>query len=292
MASFYDEMAGNKTRTYLLFVVFLFLIFLVSYAFGVYVGVGQYGVSFAVIISVLLTLVMYYQSDKIVLASTGAREASKNEFPHLVHTVEGLAIAAGIPMPRVYVMEDESINAFATGRDPQHAIVAVTTGALKKLNRLELEGVIAHELSHVKNYDIRVMMLATVFAGAVILLSDLFVRSAFWGGGNRQGRGGAGFVVLLGFLFAILSPLFAQLIKLAISRQREFLADASGAQLTRYPDGLAAALEKIGKDGARMQRASEATAHLFISNPFKSSFTNWFSTHPPLQERIKKLRAM
>lgn len=293
MASFYDAQGENRWRTYFLFAVFLFMLFVVSYAFGAYLGFGSYGVSFAVIISVLLTVVMYYKSDSIVLASTGARPADKKEHAYLINAVEGLSLAAGIPVPKIYVMEDESINAFATGRDPQHAIVVATTGAIKKLDRLELEGVLAHELSHVKNYDIRVMMLATVFAGVVILVADMFTRSMFWGGGRRDNDRGGGAIVIIGLIFALLAPIFAQLIKLAISRQREYLADASGAQLTRYPDGLAGALEKIGKDTARMRNPSEATAHLFISNPLRaSSFANWFSTHPPLEERIRRLRAM
>lgn len=294
MASFWSEQSSNSAKTWLLFTFFFALMFAIAYFAAWYFDFGAFGVAFAAIVAVLMTVGGYYYSDKIVLATTGARPANKQEHHYLVNVVEGLSIAAGIPRPRIYVVDDESINAFATGRDPQHAAVAVTTGALKKLNRTELEGVIAHELSHVRNRDIKVMMLAAVFAGFVIILSDILVRTRFYGGGrsDRGGKGAAA-IMVFGFLLAILAPFFAQLIKLAISRSREYLADASGAQLTRYPEGLASALEKIGKDSAQMKDASEATAHLFISSPFKAKLIgNWFSTHPPLEERIKRLRAM
>ncbi|MFH1107060.1 MAG: M48 family metallopeptidase [Candidatus Micrarchaeota archaeon] len=294
MASFWSEMAGNRTRTWLLFAFFFALLFAVAYFFGWYTGMGSFGIAFAAIVAVLLTVGGYYYSDKIVLATTGARPANKQEHQYLVNVVEGLSLAAGIPQPRIYVIDDDSINAFATGRDPQHAVVCVTTGALKKLNREQLEGVVAHEISHVKNEDIKVMMLAAVFAGCIIILSDMLIRVRLFGGGgnDRGGRGGAIFMVV-GFLLVILAPIFAQVIRLAVSRSREYLADASGAQLTRYPEGLASALDRISKDAAPMRNASNATAHLFISNPFKAKMMgSLFSTHPPLDDRIKRLRAM
>jgi heat shock protein HtpX len=294
MASFWSEQSSNSLKTWALFAFFFALMMGIAYFAAWYFDFGAFGVAFAAIVAVLVTVGGYYYSDKIVLATTRARPANEKEHRYLINVVEGLSIAAGIPQPRIYVMDDESINAFATGRDPRHAIVCVTTGALKKLNRAELEGVVAHEMSHIRNSDIKVMMLAAVFAGFVIIISDILVRSRFYGGGsNREGGKAAGAMMLAGFLLAILAPLFAQMIKLAISRSREYLADASGAQLTRYPEGLASALEKIGKDSAQMQGASEATAHLFISNPFKAKLLgNWFSTHPPLEERIKRLRGM
>ncbi|MBU1197816.1 zinc metalloprotease HtpX [Candidatus Micrarchaeota archaeon] len=293
MASFYDEIQSNQRRTYFLFASFLLLLFLIAYAFGFVLGLGNFGFVFAVVIAVILTLVMYHQSDKIVLSVTKARPVTKEEFPYLYHSIEALSLGAGIPQPRLYVMDEDAMNAFATGRDPQHAIVVVTTGLLKRMNRLELEGVLSHELSHIRNYDIKVMMLATVFAGSIIILSDILLRSTIWGGGNRREGRGSVYVVILGIALAILAPIFAQLIKMAVSRKREFMADASAAQLTRYPAGLAGALEKIEKDSVQMKNASNATSHLFISNPLKrDNISKWFSTHPPIQERIQRLKAM
>ncbi len=237
----------------------------------------------------------------MILSMSHAREATKPEFTHLINTVEGLSIAAGLPkMPKVYVIDDSALNAFATGRDPKHAAVTVTTGLLHKMNKLELEGVLAHEMSHIKNYDIRVMMLAAVMVGLTVLLSDFLLRSFLWGGkGERREQNQLSVILIItGIALAVLSPFIGEMIKLAISRKREYLADASGALLTRYPKGLADALRKIkGDPDPLVDHANKATAHLFISMPFrhdrKTSFMqNLFATHPPLEERIKKLEGM
>jgi heat shock protein HtpX len=240
---------------------------------------------------------MYFQGDSIILATTGAREVTKKEYPYLFHTVEGLAIAAGIPTPKAYVIEDTALNAFATGRDPKHASITVTTGLLNKMNRQELEGVIAHEMSHIKNFDIRMMMLTAVFVGITILLSDFLLRSFLWGGNrDRDNNQLTLILIIIGIILAILAPLIGEMIKLAVSRRREYLADADGALLTRNPEGLASALEKIKQDpDPLVDKANKATAHLFISTPFRKSkgfVTGLFATHPPLDDRIKILRSM
>jgi heat shock protein HtpX len=239
----------------------------------------------------------YYSGDKVALWTAGAVEVKKEDNPYLVRMVENLTITAGLPMPRVYVMQGEMINAFATGRDPQHASIAVTTGAMEKLENEELEGVLAHELSHVGNYDIRFMTLVAVLVGIIALLSHWFLRFNLFGGrrsSNDRGGNAGAILFVIGIVLAILAPIAATLIQLAISRKREFLADASGAQLTRYPEGLARALEKIGQQDGRLTRASNATAHLFIANPFgavnSKGLSRMFSTHPPLEERIAALR--
>ncbi|MBI5399505.1 M48 family metallopeptidase [Candidatus Saganbacteria bacterium] len=249
-------------------------------------------------------LTSYYFSDKMVLAISGAKEIQKSDNPQLYNIVDNLCIAAGLPSPKVYIIDDSAPNAFATGRDPRHAVVAVTTGLLDKLEKSELEGVIAHELSHIGNYDIRLMTIVAIMAGTVVLLSDFFFRWTWWGGGrDRNEREGGGQIRLILFavamLLAILAPLIAQVIKLAISRKREFLADANGVLLTRYPEGLARALEKISADREPLEVANKATAHMYIVNPLKGhegSSRNWFAglflTHPPVEERIAKLRAM
>jgi len=235
----------------------------------------------------------------MILSMSGARQVTKKEFPYLYHTVEGLAIAAGVPTPKCYVIEDSAMNAFATGRDPQHASITVTTGLLKVMNRQELEGVVAHEMSHIKNFDIRMMMLAAVMVGVITLISDFLLRSFLWGGHNREKKdmGQIGLIIIVvGIALAIFAPIIAQMIKLAVSRKREFLADANGALLTRYPPGLASALEKIKKDpDPLVDKANKATAHLFISTPFrktKSFFSSMFATHPNIDDRIKRLRTM
>jgi len=245
----------------------------------------------------------YYTSDKVVLAISRARPVTKEEFPYLYNIVEGLAIAAGVPAPRCYVIEDTAPNAFATGRNPQHAVICVTTGIMEKLNRVELEGVVAHEMSHIKNYDIRLQTVVVVMAGVVALLSDWILRSFFWGGGRRRGsreggRGGGGagsILIVVGLVLAALSPFIATIIQLAVSRKREFLADASGAMLTRYPPGLASALRKISADTEPLEAANKATAHLYIINPLKDikgAVNKLFSTHPPIEERIAALEKM
>lgn len=246
------------------------------------------------IFSIFYSFISYFFSDKIVLATSGAKQIQEKDNPELFHIVENLAIGDGIPMPKVYIINDTSPNAFATGRDPKHAAVAVTTGIMERLNKSELEGVLAHELSHVKNFDTRLLAITAVLIGFISLITDIFLRNVFWGNRDRKVHP---IFLLIGIALAILAPIVATLMQLAVSRKREFLADASGALLTRYPDGLANALEKISADPHPLKTASSATAHLFIVNPLKGKtisgwLTNVFSTHPPIQERIKILRSM
>ena len=277
--------------------MFLFVIFIVtiSYVYGEASGYGLGYAGVALILSGITSIGSYYFSDKIVIATTGAKEIKKDDNPELFRTVENLTIGAGLPMPKVYIMHDSSPNAFATGRDPKHAAIAVTTGLVEKLSKSELEGVIAHELSHVKNFDTRLMAITAILVGFVAILADIFMRSMWFGGRDRRSSGSI--FVVLGIVFAILSPIVATLIQLAVSRKREFLADASGVLLTRYPDALASALEKIAGDPRPLAKATNATAHLFIANPFKNKeagawFASLFNTHPPIEERIKILRSM
>jgi heat shock protein HtpX len=298
MRLLFDEVRKNKTRSVFLMAFFIIIIGALGALIGIYIGSAYIGLSFAIIFSIIYSLVGYYAGGSMILAMSGAREATKKEFPYLINTVEGLAIAAGIPAPKAYIIDDSALNAFATGRDPKNASITVTTGLLNTMNREELEGVIAHEMSHIKNFDIRFMMLTAVLVGIVTLLSDFLLRTFLWGGKSRErsdNRIGLIFIVI-GLLFAILAPIIGELIKLAISRKREYLADANGALLTRYPKGLANALRKISKDpDPLVDQANKATAHLFISTPFrdKQSFMmNLFSTHPPLPERIKRLEEM
>lgn len=291
MASFYEEIASNKRKSYLLISLFIAGIIFFGYLLGYFFGNIYAGVLIAFIISMIFTLIGYYSGDSLVLQASGAIPATKQEYPHLVNTVEGLSIAAGIPMPKVYVIKDPHPNAFATGRDEQHASVAATTGLLELMNRTELEGVIAHELSHIKNYDVRFMTFVSIFAGILVLFSDFFIRGFFFGGSDRDNQPGLVFLIV-GIVLAILTPIMAEIIKLAISRRREYLADASGAHLSRHPAGLANALKKLRDyKGPGLKKANKATAHLFISNPFKNA-SRFFSTHPPLEDRIKKLEAM
>jgi heat shock protein HtpX len=298
----YEQISSNKRRSFLLVLFFLALIFLLAWRFEQMMGLGTEGLVAAVVIAVAMTIGSYYASDKIVLAMSKARPVKKEEYPYLYNVVEGLTIAAGLPQPRCYVIDDTAPNAFATGRNPQNSVIVVTTGLLDKLNRVELEGVIAHEMSHIKNYDVRLQTLTVVMVGVVALLSDWMRRSFWWGGGRRRssdrgkgGGGGAALILALALVMAILSPLIAQLIRLAISRKREFLADASGAMLTRYPPGLASALRKISADKEPLEVANKATAHLYIVNPLKDikgSVNKLFSTHPPIEERIAALEKM
>jgi heat shock protein HtpX len=297
----YEQIARNKFRSFLLVLFFVALIFGLTWVFEEATGWGRGGVVLAVVIASISALIGYFASDKIVLKISRARPVTKDEFPYLYNVVEGLAIAAGIPAPRCYVIEDTAPNAFATGRNPKNSVICVTTGILEKLNRVELEGVIAHEMSHIKNYDILLQTLVVVMAGVVALMSDWILRSFLWGGGRRGGRdrergGGAGAVlILIGLVLAALSPLIAKIIQLAVSRRREFLADASGAMLTRYPAGLASALRKISADREPLEAANKATAHLYIVNPLKDvkgAVNRLFSTHPPIEERIAALEKM
>lgn len=254
---------------------------------------------FAVFLSIGMNIFAYWKSDSIALAMSRAKPIAREGNEYVYRMIENLSITAGLPAPRIYLIDSPQINAFATGRDPQHAAVAVTTGAIQKLANEELEGVLAHELSHIGNRDILISTVVVVMAGLISILSDIILRATFHGsfGGDRDNRSGGGIVLLLGLFAAILAPIAATIIQLAVSRRREFLADASGALLTRYPEGLAKALEKIGQDQVPARFAHNGTAHLFIANPFKgkeavSFFAKLFSTHPPLEERIKLLRGM
>jgi heat shock protein HtpX len=291
------QIEGNKRKSWL-FVLFLFvLVMLVVFFFGIITGLGAFGFILALFIALLSAVGSYYYSDKIVIASTGAKLAEGPAFRKYHSLVEGLCIASGLPKPRLYYLEDNAINAFATGRDPQHAVVCVTTGALEKLDKSELEGVLAHELSHVKNYDIRFVTFAVVMVGIVGILGNMAFRMMFFGGGGGRedkGKGSVGVAILvIGIIFLVLAPLFAKLVQLAVSRKREYLADSTGAFLTRYPEGLAKALEKIKAEAMPVKTADSTTASLFFANPLKaSSWQNLFSTHPPLEERIKALKAM
>jgi heat shock protein HtpX len=296
--SIYSQIDSNKRRTVFIMAFFIAFITFVAYIFGQASGYGLSWAGIALVISGIFTFGSYYWSDKLVLVISGAHEIKEKDSPTLFRTAENLCIGAGLSMPKIYVIDDSAPNAFATGRDPKHAVICVTLGLLDKLDKLELEGVIAHELSHVKNYDTRLMGIVAILVGMVAFLADWFMRSLWWGGRDREERGNIQAIfVILGVIFAILSPLIATLIQLAISRRRELLADASGALLTRYPEGLAQALEKIAKDKEVLEAATNATAHLYIVNPFKGKdFSAWFAglfnTHPPVEERIKLLRAM
>lgn len=294
----YEQIAGNKRKSFLLVFFFILFVFLLAWVFEQLAGMGPGGLVLAFIIASISAFAGYYASDKIVLTISRARPATKEEFPYLYNVVEGLAIAAGIPAPRCYVIEDTAPNAFATGRNPKNSVICVTTGLLEKMNRAELEGVISHEMSHIKNYDVLVQTLTVVMVGVIALLSDWILRSFLWGGRRKGGRdkGGAGAIlIVVGLILAALSPIISQLIRLAISRKREFLADASGAMLTRYPPGLASALRKLDADTEPLEAANKATAHLYIVNPLKDikgTVNKLFSTHPPVEERIAALEKM
>lgn len=293
----YEQIASNKRRSALLVTLFFGLIAFLAWMLGEATGMGRAGFILAVLISLVMTLASYAASDTIVLAISRAKPVRKEDYPHLVNVVEGLTIAAGLPQPpRCYIIDDTAPNAFATGRNPQHAVICVTTGLLAKLDRAELEGVIAHEMSHIKNYDVRLQTLVVVMVGIIALLSDWILRGFFWGGRKRgKGGGGAAVFILIGLVLAVLSPLIARLIQFAVSRRREFLADADGALLTRYPPGLASALRKIAADTEPLEAANKATAHLYIVNPLKNVkgvVNRLFSTHPPIEERIAALEKM
>ncbi len=294
MSNFYDEIAANKRNSYLLVLLVFALAFAAVYAFSLVFlqGWGDAGLALSVLFSAAYIFITYSYADKIVLSISGAREAQKGEFPYLVNVVEGLSLAAGVPVPKIYVIDDPGLNAFATGTSPDKASIAFTTGLLSSLNRAELEGVAAHEMSHIKNYDSRMATIAVVMVGLIAILADVGLRSMFWGRGNSRGGrdGGSGIAALIGLLIIILAPFVAQLVRLALSRQREYLADATGAELTRYPEGLASALEKIKKIGSVVQHSTDSTASLYFANPLSAG--QLISTHPPIEERIKRLREM
>jgi len=294
----YDAVAANRWRTVALITVFTGLLIALGYVVGEVFspGGGVAMVPAALGLSGVSATASYFAGDKLVLAQSQARELAPGEEPQLRNVVETLSIGLGIPPPRIYLIDDTAPNAFATGRDPKHASIAVTRGLIDKLDRTELEGVIAHELSHVGNHDIRVMLLVTVLVGTIALLSDWMFRSFAWGGGRRgRDRGGGGIILIIAIALAILTPIIATLIQLAVSRQREYLADASGALLTRYPPGLASALRKIAADKEALEVANKATASLYFANPLKDApraMDGLFDTHPPIAERIRRLEAM
>jgi heat shock protein HtpX len=293
MATLYTQKDSNIRRTWALFTIFFLVVIALGWAFS-YIYDNRSILVFASIFSIVTALISYWSSDKIALSMARAVPVTKEQSPEYFRIVENLAITAGLPMPRVYVTPEEQINAFATGRDPEHAAIAVTQGALQKLSKTELEGVLAHELAHVGNRDILISTMAVVLAGIISLLADIFLRSTFFGGRRSDRGGNAGNILfIVGIAFAILAPFAAMLIQLAISRRRELLADASGILLTRYPEGLASALRKIGADQSPMRSAKDTTAHLWIDNPFKGRQKSWFHklflTHPPIEDRIRAL---
>jgi heat shock protein HtpX len=300
----YEQIASNKRRSILLVVGALLLLGAVGYAIGLIYGSGPVGLVIALVIAGFMSIGSYRFGDKVVLASARAREVTAEQEPRLHNVVEGLSIAAGTPKPRVYIVPEQAPNAFATGRDPDHSSIAVTQGLLDTMNRVELEGVIGHEMSHVVDRDILLGTIVATLVGAVVLISEFFMRSWFWGGvGGRRGsnrNGGAAGAILLavGFVLLILAPIFGQLIRFAVSRQREYLADAQGAMLTRYPPGLASALRKIAVSPTAMRSANNATAHLWLNQPSRvegdklGALEKLFNTHPPIADRIKRLEEM
>ncbi len=291
--TFYDAIDSNKRKTRLIIFTISLLLFIVVFSIGYWFELGWVSIPIAFLVVFFTNYYTYYNSDKIILSISGIREPTKEEYPYLINVVEGLSIAGGIPVPKIFVIDDPSPNAFATGRDPQNSAIAVTTGLLEKLNRLELEGVIAHEISHIKHYDIRLQTISAVMVGLIVILGDALRRSFYWGRGSKRYKKGGDIIALIAVLIAILSPILATLLRLALSRQREYMADAGSAMLTRYPEGLASALEKIARDPLPVKRANSMTAPLYIVNPLDKSWgENLLSTHPPVEERIRRLRMM
>jgi len=292
MQTLYTHEAANIRKTWFLFTVFLIIVIGLGYFLSIYFG--HPGILyFAVFFAIFQSVLSYWFSHKIVLSMTGAKEALPEASRELWNIVENLSITAGLPMPKLYIINDSIPNAFATGRDKKHAVVAVTTGLIDVLNKNEMEGVIAHELSHIGNRDMLVSTVVVVLVGFITLMADMFLRTQLFGGGHNNDRGDSrvsGILMIVGIVLMILSPIIATLIQLSISRKREYLADASGALLTRYPEGLASALEKISARSGKMKKANHATAHLFISNPFGDKVRGLFSTHPPVEKRVELLR--
>jgi heat shock protein HtpX len=301
----YEQIAANKRKTFVLIFGFVVLLGLVGAAFDLLLNGGVVGLVIVAVIVIVSSVVSYFNSDKAALAISHAKPADPHEYARLYNLVEGLCIASGLPKPRLYIIEDDAPNAFSTGRNPKHAAVAVTTGLLEKMNRVELEAVLAHELSHIRNYDILVMTLTVTMVGMIALLSDFFLRFMFFSGGrggrnNDNGNNPLGVVFMIfGFILLIFAPIIAYIMQFAVSRRREYLADASGVQLTRYPPGLISALEKLKGDTTVIHSASKATAHLWIEEPLEKEtrkgqnrLNHLFDTHPPLDDRIKALQAM
>ncbi|MFH1393774.1 MAG: M48 family metallopeptidase [Candidatus Micrarchaeota archaeon] len=290
--SFFDAIDANKRNSVILIILISLIYAGAIFAFSYLIGMDPIITSIlGFFILIFYAFISFYAGDRVILALAGAKEVQKKEYPFLYNVVEGLALASQIPMPKVYVVEDPAPNAFATGRDPAHASVAVTTGLLEMMSREELEGVIAHEISHIGNFDIRFMMVAIVFIGAIGLLANIGSRMFLWGGGRGRGRGGS-ILSVVALLFLVLAPIFAFIVHMAISRQREYLADATAAKLTRYPEGLASALEKISKAGMNTKNANDTTASLYIANPFPRKAFSLGATHPAIDKRVSRLRSM
>lgn len=297
MLNIYEQADRNRRKSWLIIALFVAFVVIVSLIMGYALDSGLSFVGFALIFSGLMSFSSYYLSDKIILTLSNARIATREEFFDYYTVTENLCLSAQIPLPKLYVIEDTAMNAFATGRDPEHAVVCATTGLLGRLNRSELEGVVGHELSHIRNYDIRLMSIVTILVGLVALMADVLLRSSLFGSRKNDDRSGLGaFLMILGLILALLSPLIANLIKLAISRKREFLADASSVLLTKYPNGLISALEKLAGDREPLEAANKATAHLYIVNPLNNHhdavgwFSGLFATHPPISDRIAALK--
>ncbi len=288
----YSEIASNKRRTWLIIGLFGVIIGLLGWFISVYFGRPLF-FYVALIGASVYALIQYFAAAKLAVATNGAHEVTKKEEPRLYRTVENLSIATGMPMPKVYVVEDAALNAFATGRDPDHAIVCATRGLLEAMNDNELEAVLAHEMGHVKNYDIRVMMIVFGLVSAIGLIADIITHMFWFGGSSDDDRQPNPVLLIVGIVAAIIAPIVATLVQLAVSRRREYLADSTGALITRYPEGLISALEKIRDYGSATRRPNTATAHMFFANPLKrSSLANLFSTHPPIDDRIARLRKM
>lgn len=299
--SMFEQIAKNRRNTFILIALMSALFVAVGYFVGlVFFSNSVGGLILAGAFAAAMAIFSYFSGDSLILAVSGARQIRHEDMPQLFNVVEELAISGGIPMPKVYVIEDEAMNAFATGRDPEHASVAITTGLLQKLNRAELQGVMAHELSHVMNRDILYSMMVGVLAGAIVMLADFALRYMFWFGGgrsrnNNNNNQGQAILMIVGLVLAILAPILATLVQLAVSRQREYLADATAVKLTRYPEGLASALEKLTKDPTPLRASNRATAHLYIVNPFpkmRKAASGAWSTHPPLEQRIQRIRQL
>lgn len=294
--NFYKLVDANKAKSGVVIACFIAFITLATYLICYSLGFDLSAVGIALVLSGVLSFISFYYSDQIILSISGAVPANKRDHFDFYTVAENLARPVGIPMPKLYVLNDSAMNAFATGRDPQHAVVCATTGLLERLNRTELEGVVAHEMSHIRNYDTRLMSIVTILVGLVTLLADILLRTRIRGKSDRDDGNLGAILMVAGLVLAILSPIIAKLIQLAISRRREFLADATGVSITKFPEGLASALEKLTGDKEPLEAANKATAHLYIVNPLKNHhdsigwFAGLFSTHPPIAERIKALR--
>lgn len=298
MTSYFKLVDANKARSGVVIACFIAFITASTYLICYSLGFDLSAVGIALILSGILSFISFYYSDQIILSISGAIPANKRDHFDFYTVAENLSRPAGIPMPKLYVLNDTAMNAFATGRDPEHAVICATTGILARLNRTELEGVVAHEMSHIRNYDIRLMSIVTILVGLVTLLADILLRTNIRGKSNRDDNGNIGVILMVaGLILALLSPIIAQLIQLAISRRREFLADATGVSITKFPEGLASALEKLSGDKEPLEAANKATSHLYIVNPLKNHhdslgwFAGLFNTHPPVAERIKALRS-